>query len=349
MRWVVWLMVGALWGCGGSHSGSDGGQAGNGDGGSGSGGADGGQSADCEGMVPSSLGSAFTFDVNTGTSASCSGASGDDGGTLAARAVVSGQSIPTWSERDSRGSPTGAFDAYAVAPQAQGFVALTETAPRRYLQYFDSGGGVGNPPVPPMEVESDAFLAPGWHGGAVVLSTSSSGLRVRRFAADLTETASATIPGSFTVRGGAEDASRAVLALVGSGSAVQGVWIDLSKGTSGAAIPLGSATSVFSRALVGGGIALRLDGRWTSVVLPTGVSPAPSWLSPDTEFAAIRGEKAYAVLHGTGSVDVVSQGGNLCGTVKFPATDISVGLDGTVVGGSGSNGCTKVFWPALLK
>ena len=353
MRWAVWLMVAGLLACGGSHSGqgsSDAGPTGASDGGSGAGGPDAGSSADCAGVVPSSLGSAFTFDVNAGTSGSCSGATGDGAGTLAVRAVVSGQTIPTWSERDPRGSGTGAFDAYSAAAQAQGFVALTETSSRRYLQFFDAGGGVGNPPVPPVEVESDAFVAAGWHGGAVVVSTTSAGLRVRRFTSDLNETASAVIPGSYTVRGGADEASGAVLALVGSGSAVQGLWIDLLKGTASAPVALGSATSVLARALVGGGVAIRLDGRWASLIFPSASSTAaPPWMAQDTDFASVRGEKAYAVLHGSGAADLVSVTGTSCGTVKFPAVDLAVGLDGTVIGATSASGCTKVFWPALLK
>lgn len=353
MRWAVWLMVAGLWACGGSSSGqgpSDAGPTGNADGGSGAAGSDAGPSAECASFVPSSLGPAFTFDVNAGTSGSCSGATGDGAGTLAARAVIPGQAIPTWSERDPRGSSTGAFDAYAAAPQAQGFVALTETSPRRYLQYFDAGGGVGNPPVPPVGVESDAFLAPGWHGGAVVLSTTSAGLRVRRFTAALNETASAIISGSYTVRGGADEASGAVLALVGSGTSVQGLWVDLAKGTAGAPVPLGSATSAIARSLVGGGVAIRLDGRWASVALPSGsITAAPSWMAQDTDFAPVRGEKAYAVMHGNGAVDLVSIQGTSCGASKFPAVDLAVGLDGTVIGATAANGCTKVFWPALLK
>ena len=41
--------------------------------------------------------------------------------------------------------------------------------------------------------------------------------------------------------------------------------------------------------------------------------------------------------------------GNLCGTVTFPVGGLTSGLDGSVIGASGKNGCTKTWWPGLLK
>ena len=346
MRWVICLVVGALWACGGSRARQE---PSNPDGGQGSGSGDGGAAADCAGVMPGTLGSAFTFEVSTSPSILCSGGTGDGTGTLAARAAVSGQAMASWNVRDSRGASTGTFDAFVALPQSQGFVALTQTNGQRFLQFSDSNGGLGQPPVAPVAVDANTLIAPSWQGGAIALSTSPGALRVRRFAADLTEAANATIAGSYAVRAAAEDASGAVLALVGAGTAVQGLWIDLARSTATGPLAMGSATTVLARALVGGGVAIRLDGRWTSIVLPSGATPAPPWMAQDTDLFAVRAGNAYAVVGGTGSMSLVSRAGNLCGTLKFPAADLVVGLDGSVMGGTGPTGCTKVFWPALLK
>jgi hypothetical protein len=35
--------------------------------------------------------------------------------------------------------------------------------------------------------------------------------------------------------------------------------------------------------------------------------------------------------------------------VTFPVGGLTTGVDGTVIGASGANACTKTWWPALLK
>jgi hypothetical protein len=200
-------------------------------------------------------------------------------------------------------------------------------------------------------IDSGALIAPRWGGGALVLAAGSAALTVRRFDAGAVETGSATLPGSFTLRGGAEDANGAVLALTGA-SAVSGTWFDLAKGAAGPTFPVGSASSVATRALVGGGIAVRLDGRWSAVLLPgdAKLHLAPAWLSDGSDFSVVRGGKAYARTAGGSAVDLVSAQGNLCGSMSFSGVSgVSIGADGTVIGASGPQGCTKVFWRALLQ
>jgi hypothetical protein len=196
-------------------------------------------------------------------------------------------------------------------------------------------------------------LAPAQGDGAIVFSADSAGLTVRRLDGSLAEMERVTVPGTFTPRGGAQDASGAVLALVGQGSSVSAVWVDLAKGTSGTPFPLGSPTNVLARPLFGGGVAARLDGHWSALLQPgdSTLHAAPAWLRDGADIAKVRAGKAYAIVPAAGaSVDLVSPQGNFCGTMPFPGvTGVSVGVDGSVVGSSGQSGCTKVFWRNALR
>ena len=77
--------------------------------------------------------------------------------------------------------------------------------------------------------------------------------------------------------------------------------------------------------------------------------PAPAWLKDGAEVAIVRGAKAYGLI-GKNVVDIASPAGSACGPVTFGgASSVSVGVDGTVIGSSGANGCTKIFWLGALK
>ena len=48
--------------------------------------------------------------------------------------------------------------------------------------------------------------------------------------------------------------------------------------------------------------------------------------------------------------DLVSTEGNLCGSMTLAGvTSVAIGADNSVIGSSGTGGCTKVFWRQLLK
>src|SRR5690349_12661725 len=103
MRWAGWAaMAIGLWACGGGGSnpgGPGGGSQSNlpPDGGSGDGGvpaADAGPSPDCIGIVPSSSGPAYTFDVPATAGQACLAATSDGMGIMAAEVHTAGATPP---------------------------------------------------------------------------------------------------------------------------------------------------------------------------------------------------------------------------------------------------------------
>jgi hypothetical protein len=344
MRWAGWFLLCSV-ACGGGAA-----SVGTSDGGSGDvtvpdGGTDGGPvSADCSGLVPPAPGAAITFDITAIDDDQMCVVSRIDGeGVIAASARSATK--PQWVQFDKSGIRLGTFDGPGdVFAQPQGFIGLFGQTRLDVIRW--KAGGDYTPLMP-----ADA-IGPRFNGGVVALSADSSGLTVARIDAALNEIGSATVAGTFTARGAAEDASGAILALTGSGTALTGFWVDLAKGSATETFPLDSATSIVARPLLRGGIALQLDGRWT--VVPAGdrsAQPAPSWLGGAAEFAPARGGKAYAVVPRSGNVvGIVTPEGNACGSVTFPGvSSVSVGSEGTVVGSTGARGCTKFVWRGALR
>jgi len=309
------------------------------------GGTDGGPvGADCSALVPPAPGSAITFDITAiDDDQMCAVSRVDGEGVIAASARSAKK--PQWVQFDKSGIRLGTFDGPAdVFAQPQGFIGLFGQTRLDVIRW--KAGGDFTPLMPA------GAIGPGFVNGVVALSADSSGLTVTRIDGALNEIGSATVAGAFTPRGAAEDASGAILALTGSGTALTGFWVDMAKGSATEPFPLDSATSVVARPLLRGGIALQLDGRWT-VVPAAGKSaqPAPSWLAGAADFAPARGGKAYAVVPASGNVlGIVTPEGNACGSVTFPGvSNLSVGSEGTVVGSTGPRGCTKFVWRNALR
>ncbi|OLC78368.1 MAG: hypothetical protein AUH83_02445 [Deltaproteobacteria bacterium 13_1_40CM_4_68_19] len=56
------------------------------------------------------------------------------------------------------------------------------------------------------------------------------------------------------------------------------------------------------------------------------------------------------LLKAGNAVDLVSAQGDACGKVTFPGvTSVAIGLDGSVVGSTGQQGCTKFVWRDVLR
>lgn len=354
MRWAGWLLglcIAAA--CGGSPQGSSDSGVGNvttPDGGGADGGTDGGVAAECTGLVPAAPGTAFTFDVLAYDNGETCDASAIDGeGVVAAVARLGSDN--TWYEfAPNYGARSGNFGTGDVVPQPRGFIGLWKTNSMVNVVQFTQYGEPSNPfPLGSGPV----VLGPAFGTGVISLSATSSALTVRKHDADASEIASATISGAFLPVAAAEDATGAVLAISGSAGTLSGVWVDLTKGIAGQPIAIGTGSTARARPLRGGGVAVQVDGRWTGLVQPgqSGVQPAPAWLADAADFAVALGAKAYALLPRTGNaVGIVSAEGNSCGTISFPGvSSVVVGVDGTVVGATGSRGCTKFVWRNVLR
>jgi len=344
MRWAGWLL--AFWvACGGSGSGGSGGGSDVvTDGGVTT---DGGVAPDCVGLVPSPPRTAIAFDVasNANDPMVCGPSIVDGAGFIAASAPT--QSAPVqWKTFGPNGAYWGTFDASSLLfPQPEGFMGLSGQV--SFVTLWD-GYGRGD-----LKNTAATAIGPAFGSGAIALSADSASLTVIKVDAQASEIASTKVAGTFTPLAAAEDSSGAVLALTGNGSAVSGIWVDMAKQTAGQPFAVGTATSVKARPLLGGSIAIQLDGRWAGVVRPgeAALRLSPPWLGDGRDFIPARGGSAYAVMPNSGNaIGIVSALGNSCGSVAFPGvTAVSVGIDGTVVGSTGTAGCTKYVWRNALR
>jgi len=344
MRWAGWLL--AFWvACGGPGSGGGGGGSDVvTDGGAGT---DGGVAAECVGLVPAPPGTAIAFDVpsNANDPITCGLSTVDGSGFIAAFAPS--QTRPQqWMAFGPNGMRWGTFDAPAeLFAQPTGFMGLSGAI--EFVTLWDSGGS-GK-----QSSTAATAIGPAFGSGAIALSADSTSLTVTKVDDTASGIASTIVAGSFMPRGAAEDSSGAVLALTGNGSAVSGIWVDMARQSAGQPFAIGTATTVKARPLLGGGLAIQLDGRWAGVVRPgeSALRPAPVWLGESRDFIPARGGNAYAVMPNTGnSLGIVSAQGNSCGSATFPGvSSVSVGIDGTVVGSTGTAGCTKYVWRNVLR
>ena len=354
MRWAGWLLGSLLVACGGAGpagSGPDGGTGGLTTPDSGvDPSPDAGPPADCAGLLPATPASAFTFDVVSSDTGEICDSSAIDGEGVVAAAARKGGSTTWYLYAPSYGTRSGNFGAPGeVIPQAQGFIGLWG-ATTINVALFNQGGDPGQPsPVG----NGPVVLGPAWGGGAISLAVDSGGVTVRKHDASAMELAATTISGTFAPLAAAEDASGAVLALIGTGSEVSGAWVDLTHGTAGKPFAAGTGSGARARPLLGGGVAVQIDGRWMGIAEPgqSSLRPAPTWLPDAADFAVARGGKAYATVPKSGgAVGIVSPQGSACGTVTFPGVNgVSVGVDGTVVGATGVRGCTKFVWRNALR
>jgi hypothetical protein len=291
-----------------------------------------------------------TFDVVGNPGEICTTAVGDGEGVIAGDSQPASQPLKQWFEfSPPYGQHGGSFEAPEIIAQPKGFIGLWGTPVN--VAVWDSGGTVLH--AEPVGTASAVVLGRASGSGVISLSASSTALTVRKHDAGAFEVASATVTGPFTPRAAAEDASGVVLALTGSGTAISGLWADLAKGTTGQSFSIGTGSTVSARPLLGGGVAVQLDGRWVGSVEPgeSVLRPAPPWLGNVAEFVPVRGGKAYALLPQSGNVvGIVSPVGTSCGSVTFPGVaNVSVGLDGSAIGGTGARGCTKVIWRNVLR
>jgi hypothetical protein len=274
----------------------------------------------------------------------CGLATVDEAGTIAVSAPSVSDPLQ-WKGFGPNGETGGTFDAPALLlPQTRGFMGVSGKISLVTIWDWYGNRVFGI---------AATTVGPAFGEGAIALSADTASLTVTKVDGVGDGVASSKVSGSFTPRSAAQDASGAVLALTGSGADVSGIWIDLAKETSGPVFTVGTATNVRARPLLAGGIAIQLDGRWAGVAQPgeSTLRSAPAWLAETADFIPARAGKAYAATPRTGNaVGIVSAQGNSCGSVRFPGvTNVSVGIDGTVVGSTGTAGCTKYVWRNALR
>jgi len=310
------------------------------------GGSDGGPAADCDGVVPPQPGSAIALDVPAVNGETCAAAGVDGDGNVVADAESS--SATKWYVFYPSGVKTGgSFFSPVLFAQPKGFIGLSAGPDSFMVTFWDFYAAQSFPGT------VAAVMGPAFGFGVISLSATSMELTVHKHDAQAFEIPPArTVPGAYVPRAAAEDASGLVLALTGSGTEVSGLWVDLTKGTSGRPFSVGSGAAVSARPLLGGGVAVRLDSSWAGIIQPgeSTLRPAPAWLGDSSDFVPVRAGKAYALLKAGNTVDLVSAQGNACGKVTFPGvSSVAIGVDGSAVGSTGQKGCTKFVWRDILR
>ena len=335
------------------------------------------QSDDCAGIVPTA--GDFIEATVTPRQAdwSCTGATGDQGGVLAFESHPRFNGY-VWNTFDASGAPLGEFttDGKELVPQPQGFEG-TVREPRAFggisIDKFDIDGTV----LASQSVGGDMCAASIFRSsetGAIGLSAcyarTPAPASMEVFDTDGNQT-SAAIVGDNTAQRfavGDENGMNLVVfypgAQFGYGSeSVVGQWFDDSGAQVSPAFLIttraqSTQPTFLLRSLIGGGAALQVSGQWVAS-FPGGVAevdPPPQFLAdhPGWDVETVRGRLAYALVSRDGGafgnhLPLYSAAGNRCGAVDFPdVQSLSIGADGTVIGATGTNGCTKRWWPALL-
>jgi hypothetical protein len=366
-------------GAGGSDGGtSSGGGGGSGGGGSG-GGTDGGTvaSSDCDGIVPDSIGNSFSFDVPPPSSGTmqCDSASSDEEGNLIADNRAPPATNLSWELYSPEGAHVGHIEAVSVFPQGPGWEGIywRDThfgPPSPSLGYWLPDGTLQQHDDAVGSDEAGPQVFRSWPNGVVVATQScaagpAGNLTVRRFDSTGHLTSSGDVQYDCDFLAAVGDANVSTLLLWRSGSSPSDIvasWLDSAGSritgffTIGTGV-LGKGSRVLLHALVGGGAVLAIDGVWKWFIGSgsADVSAAPDWLASHAghDFTIVRGERAYALLPRTSGdprvMDLISTQGNHCGSLTFPVGGLTTGADGSVIGASGNNGCTKTVWPGLLR
>jgi hypothetical protein len=321
-------------------------------------------SAECDGIVPASLGPAATATTPAGF---CEAATSDLSGAVAI------DQAGTWFTFSSSGAPLGKIPALDVVPLDSGFAGVNSSdadIPISLLSYHM--WAADGPSTFKSSVGNDACLAlayPSSTGGALVLSSCGNGRlgdsRVIRFDASGNRVIDGTFLGIYqafpALRG---DANGNTLAVSFDGTEVGlqptdlvARWLDGTGAllTGWFAISSGGTVSYSLQSAIGGGALVQQDGVWRAF-LPSGsaaAQPAPAWLAARTgqNLSIVRGRRAYALTSRSGgsTVELFAPSGTRCGSIDVGGGNVSVGGDGTVFTQTTTNSCRRDFFPGLLR
>lgn len=338
-------------------------------------GTDGGTAfADCDGIVPAALGTSVTAQVTSSSALACSDATSDESGNVAAESHNPGARTFDWEIFTSRGQHEGSARGINgdLFPQGLGFEALkTIGSAPNFVRIAPDGTlskqhVVGNDPIAAHDFR-------GWPDGLLVLTAVCGqqpfAFEMFRFGDDGSVLARGTNPApppnGCALAGVANAPGGITLALFYTDpgrpdNELVGQWFKADATAMTGIFTLQTAAPVVPltlRTLVTGDIAVQGSANhWLGIIAANGgtvLTPPPSWLADGHDLTIVRGEKAYALIPQAGTLnhlDLVSVQGNVCGSVTFPGVQsLTTGADGTVIGSAGAQGCTKTWWPALLK
>lgn len=333
-------------------------------------------SAGCDGIVPAALGNGVRVVVPSSEGDLCAEATADESGNVAA-AVHRASGIPgslDWHLFTASGQHQGvASDLLGdVFPQGTGFEAIKfidsgVVSLPNFVRIAPDGTLSKQQLVGSDDTGQRSFRA--WPDGLLVATghciASSGAIAIRRFADDGSLVATGTTDNPARDRCDVPDAANGpggVTFVVFHSDIGQpddtllARWLDESGARTTDFFTLGPAAgNLLLRVLVDGNVAVQGSGHWIGLVAPgeTVLKAAPAWLTDAHDLSIVRGERAYAVIPQAAPLDrleLVSTQGQLCGSLTFPEVGaLRTGADGTVIGSSGRGGCTKTFWPGLLK
>jgi hypothetical protein len=321
--------------------------------------------ADCADVVPAQLGASVSATLSAGT---CENQTSDGEGNVAADAAGH------WFVFSAAGKQLGDYVAESAIPQDRGFQGIefrgAAAPPAQVLATRNPDGTVAAETAVGAGAATHAWRISS--AGSVVVSQTCGlqlpgSIQVLRIDESGKVSSRGSIPGGCSggMATGVGDASGSTFVLltggrnVGLGSDVVARWIDAAGNaqTDFFAVANGSPRQTVVRSLIGGGVAIQLDGTWIGTVASaaTKVDAPPQWLAENAnhDFTIVRNRRAYALLpRGSADANVMtlySAQGNRCGTVTFPVGGLTTGVDGTAIGASGAAGCTKTWWPGLLR
>jgi hypothetical protein len=324
-------------------------------------------SADCEAIVPDSLGNSFSFDVPTYNVAQCDSATSDESGNIAANNFRF-----SWETFSPSGEHLAHVPADALFPEGIGFegIYMHETAagPAYPALAYWTPDGAKHADTQVGSDEAGAFAYRAWPNGVVTFTAFCSGapppgtVEISRFDSTGNRISSGSSEGGCTIiGGGVGDANGNAVAFFqqSNGGQLTARWYDHEGNpvTPFFTVADGSSQALTVRAVSGGGAVVARGGVW-QWYLPsatTNVETAPAWLTqnPQTDFTLVRNARAYAVLdRGAGHPNTMllySTQGNFCGSLTFPEGGLTTGADGSVIAAGGTAGCRKTVWPGLLR
>ena len=329
------------------------------------GGGGGGAAASCDGIVPAQNPTGRAATVGHAVGEVCWNFTSDQQGTVAGESHSNG--TPRWQLWSPDGKQSGSCTAdFGFFGQPSGFSGTVSESSSTFLVRWSAScaeqkrtllGGNG--------CRGQAFFAVG--GGNLVLGGCGGGaLTASRFDANGSLVASGPVSDKLLDAWGIIDAQGRALVVAWPGDAIGvkshfiGRWLDqaMHPTTDWFALP-GSGNSTFLRPLIGGGAVMQASDAWVAVIASgeAGWRGPPPFLQshPLHDVVVIRQGRGYALIPKFGAsgardeLELFSASGDLCGTGKFEAEGLAVGVDGSVIGSSGEGGCTMTWWPGVLR